>query len=163
MNREQMELAEAHLVELTAAAAIIDPVPDEVFDAAVAALQWHSIDAEMAALVFDSALNDQQLIGIRSGRASRQLTFEAPDLVVELEVDDRADSHLVGQLVPPGSAQVEVRFPHGSMTVDADERGRFWAHRLPDRIVSLRIRRPASGNAWVTTPWVSLVSPSDQD
>jgi hypothetical protein len=157
VDGEQSERAEAHLVELAAVADILDPVPTEAFEAAVASLAWRSIDAELADLLFDSARHDEQLAGIRSGGASRQLTFEAPGLVVEVEVENEADSSLLGQLVPPGSAAVEICSPRSSVTVAADERGRFWAQRLPGRLFSLRIRRPGS-DAWVTTPWVSLIS-----
>jgi hypothetical protein len=160
VNRELVDRAEQHLVDLAAAGARLDPVPQEAFDAAVASFAWRTIDAELADLVFDSASRDRDLVGIRSTRPSRQLTFEAPRLAVELEIDSDAGCSLAGQLVPAGSADIEVRCPGCSMTIHADDRGRFSVHQVPGHVVSLRIRRPGGDIDWVTTPWVSLLSAS---
>jgi hypothetical protein len=164
VNREQVERAEAHLIKLAAVAAVVDPVPAADLEAAIVALDFRSMDAELARLVFDSALDDLELAGVRSTGNSRQLTFEATDLVVELEVDVHADSPLVGQLVPPGSAEIEIRSLGTSVMVEADERGRFWAPRLPGRLVSLHIKRRHDARAeGIATPWVSLQPSSAYD
>lgn len=155
MNREQCDRFESQLQELAAVSVALDPVPSGAFEAAIAAFGWRNVDAELADLVYDSAVESAELAGIRSTRASRQLTFEAPHLAVELEVDDQADCPLVGQLVPPGRAQIEICSPQRTVSLEADDRGRFSARESPGTVVSLRIR-PRTSEYWVATPWISL-------
>lgn len=159
MNTEQCEQVEGRLADLAAVGTRLDPVPSDAFEAAIASFSWRNLDAELADLVFDSAAASAELVGVRSTRVSRQLTFEAPHLAVELEVDDQADCALVGQLVPPDSAEVEICSPGASLSLHADQRGRFWARAFPGPVVSLRIR-PRASEFWVTTPWIALFSPS---
>lgn len=160
VNRAYVDRCEQHLADLAAVGARLDPVPQGAFEAAVASFAWRMIDAELAELVFDSASRDRDLVGIRSIGASRQLTFEAPHLAVELEIDSDAGCSLAGQLVPADSAEIEVRCPGCSMTIHADDRGRFSVHQVPGHVVSLRIRQPGDDIDWVTTPWVLLLSTS---
>lgn len=160
MTKDRFDRAERHLDELSEVSDRLDPVPPAALEAAIAAFSWRTIDAELADLVFDSSAQAGELVGIRSSHANRHLTFEAPHLVVELELDDDADFPVVGQLVPMGPAEVEVCYPGGSVSAQADERGRFWVSEVAGRIVSLRIRRADTGVDWITTPWVSLVSAS---
>jgi hypothetical protein len=157
VNRDRIDQAEQQLEQLSALSARLDPVPPAAFEAALAAFSWRTIDAELADLVFDSSSNQGEVVGIRSGRASRYLTFEAPHLAIELELDDDADYPVVGQLVPVGPAQVEACFAGSALAVQADERGRFWIPAVSGRVMSLRITRPG-GIDCVATPWVSLVA-----
>ncbi|MGH9149081.1 MAG: hypothetical protein ACRD0D_02970 [Acidimicrobiales bacterium] len=128
-----------------------DPVPDHVRAAAEASFDWRTVDAELAALVYDSALDDERLMALR-GPAGRQLTFEAGGLVVEVQVEG-PDRQLVGQLVPPQRAEVEIRSPRSSVTVTSDDLGRFRSARLPAGPFSLRCRlaanRPPTETEWV--------------
>ena len=55
---------------LRRALAEADEVPTEVVAAARAAWTWRTIDAELAALVHDSTLDDQELAGVRGRRRS---------------------------------------------------------------------------------------------
>lgn len=140
------------LAELRAALDGLDPIPDRVRDAARDAFAWRTIDAELAALSYDSLLDDKELAGVRSGTdAARMLTFEAEDLTVEIEVER---GRLIGQLVPPQRGDVEVRHATGSMTVQADEVGRFVAEPVPRGPFSLRCRT-ASATA-IVTDWIVL-------
>jgi hypothetical protein len=158
MNRGEAERAERHLLELATTSSKLDPLPIATFEAAVASFARRSTDTELADLVFDSASTREGLVEMRSTGIARQLTFETPDLVIELMVDDSAECPLVGKLVPECTAEIELRSGAATVTVRADERGRFWAPNLPSRVVSLRITRPNHENESVTTPWVSLVS-----
>jgi hypothetical protein len=126
-----------------------DPVPAEVVEAAVASRTWRRVEAELAELVYDSVV-DADLV--RAGRGGRQLTFEAPELTVEVEVGLVS---LEGQLVPPQSAQVEVRHRDGSLTVAADRLGHFRVEGVPHGPVSLRCQ-PDLGSAPTVTSWVVI-------
>ena len=146
-------------LQLRELATRFDPAPPEVVAAARASFAWRAADLELAdlelaQLVYDSAVDDQVLVGVRSAGGPRQLTFEAPGLTVEVEVDPDGHS-LVGQLVPPQPARLEVRHPGGSITVDADERGLFTTPNLPPGPVSLRCPN-GSGTGATTTEWVAI-------
>jgi hypothetical protein len=140
------------LTELRSALVDVDPVPDGVTAAARDAFGWRTLDAELAALSYDSLLDDKVLAGVRSdGDAARLLTFESPALTVEVEV---GSGRIIGQLVPPQAGEVEVRHAGGSMTVAADAVGRFVANGVPAGPVSLRCR--TTDAAAVVTDWIVL-------
>ncbi len=148
---------DALLAELAGIFARVDPVPDEVTLAARSALAWRSMDAELAELLHDSALEAQPLAGVRStGGGWRALTFETPDgIAIEVEVAvERSKRSLIGQLVPPGLAKVVVRFPGAEFPVHTDELGRFQATGLRPGPVSLRCEL-ADGRA-IETGWVTI-------
>src|SRR5208283_2216598 len=91
-----------------------DPVPEEVIASARASFELRSIDDELGALVYDSMIDDDLLVGVRSGgRSIRQLTFAARGLVLEIEVSDDS-RQLVGQVVPPQPAEMELRHRRGT-------------------------------------------------
>jgi len=134
--------------------ALVDPVPPAVQQAARAAFPWRLIDSDLARLVEDSALSPAA--GVRSPAGARLLTFEAGPLTVVVEVSARgAERRLLGQLVPPAAAMVEVRHAGGSQHVPADELGRFTVESLPAGPVSLVCRTPAHEPP-VVTSWVSV-------
>lgn len=134
-----------------------DPVPGHVVEAAEASLTWRTIDAELAELVADSA--EAPLVGVRSHPSptgSRLLTFEGNGLVVEVEVNTLGDTRrLLGQLVPPRAAEVEVRWPGGSIVDSTDEVGHFSADAIPGGPVSLVCRFTDTGTS-VATSWISI-------
>jgi hypothetical protein len=114
--------ADASLLdELGATVGRADPVPDDLVAAARASFTWRTIDEELAALVFDSAVDE--LVGVRSTvTAPRLLSFEGDGGAVEIEV---AEGRLVGLLEPAAAAEVELRRPAGVRTTQADGQGRF--------------------------------------
>src|SRR6476469_9444212 len=89
------------LVEvLRRALAEADEVPTEVVAAARAAWTWRTIDAELAALVHDSTLDDQELAGVRAA-TGRALSFTVGEHFLELEVAEDGDRRsIVGQVMP---------------------------------------------------------------
>ena len=103
-------------------------VPAEVVAAAKASFTWLDIDAELAALTFDSVTESPELVGVRSGGSGpRELTFQHGDVVVDVEIDD--DGTVVGQVAPPPVEWVEVHQAAVGepMRVAPDDRGRFRA------------------------------------
>jgi hypothetical protein len=140
------------LVALRAALDGSDPIPERVVVAARDAFAWRTIDAELAALSYDSLLDNKELAGVRSGSDSaRMLTFESDQLTVEVEVEH---GRLMGQLVPPQPGAVEVRHAGGSLTVQADEIGRFVAEPVARGPFSLRCRTSAA--TAIVTDWIVL-------
>lgn len=139
---------------LRAAANRLDPVPPAVEFAARESFTWRAIDAELADLAYDSLLDDARLAGVRSGDAPRTLTFEAAALSVEVEVTEAGERRrLVGQIVPPQRAEVEIRHPGGTVNVEADEVGRFAAD-VGAGPVSLRCRVEEGDGPPLETAWV---------
>jgi hypothetical protein len=136
-------------LDLKAAIATSDPVPVHVIDAALASRTWRRVDAELAELVYDSLL---EAALVRDGAGARQLTFESPELTVEVEVGVAA---LDGQLVPPQPANVVVRHRGGSVTVAADHLGHFHVDGVPHGPLSLRCVSHVSGVA-IATSWVVI-------
>jgi hypothetical protein len=139
-----------------------DPVPDIVIELARLSFGWHDLDAELATLVADSHLDEGQAI-VRGGTTAspRLLSFEAADgFALELEVT--ADGppgrglrrHLLGLLVPPGPTRIEVRQPSGSISVEADDEGRFAVTDLEPGLFRLTCHRPDEPS--VSTPWLTL-------
>jgi len=140
------------LSELSAALQGYDAAPESVTDAAKAAFAWRTIDAELAALSYDSFLDDKELAGVRSGgEGARMLTFESADLTVEIEVEQ---GRVLGQLVPAQAGEVQVRHSGGSVTVQADERGRFSCDGVPRGPFSLRC--VTSTATPIVTDWIVL-------
>jgi hypothetical protein len=135
-----------------------EPVPPELVQAAVDAFGWRDIDADLAQLVFDSLASADDAALVRSGPGRRLVTFEAGDLTVDLEVTGSGgERSVMGQIAPPQAAGVDIRRQQGTVTVTADELGRFQAGPLPAGPVSVRVRPAGAppGQA-VVTDWVSL-------
>jgi hypothetical protein len=148
---------EALLEELRGAAHRFDPPPPAVLEAARASLTWRTIDAELAALEFDSAV-DQAAAAVRSGEGPRLLTFSAPGLNIEVEVSPLGPRRqLVGQLVPAQAARIDVRHAGGVTTVQADQLGRFGVDAISAGPVSLRCHlATVPPSPPVVTEWIPL-------
>jgi hypothetical protein len=129
--------------------------PAEVVDAAKELFTWRTIDAELAALTYDSLL-EGEAAGARASAQPRILTFEADGLTVEVEVDSGPGGRrLLGQLVPAQAAELELRSAGEPVHGSADELGRFVIALPPTRQrVSLRCR--TAGGATVDTAWIFL-------
>ena len=160
MTEEDRETGEADSQLLDALRAVVravDAPPRAVVDAARGSYAWRTIDAELAELAYDSLLDDSLLVGVRGGETPRSLTFEAPDVVVEVEVLEAGEQRrLIGQLVPPRGADIQVRHSGGMVRVEADEVGRFSAAGVAPGPVSLRCRVVGQEDTPVETPWVVL-------
>jgi hypothetical protein len=81
----------------------------------------NELDIELAELVFDSA---DDSVTMRADDATlRALTYATASVTIELEI---ADDRLLGHVVPPGPAEVEVRAVDGSFArLSCDEVGWF--------------------------------------
>lgn len=126
-----------------------DPVPAPLVEAAQASFTWRTVDAELAELTADSVLDGA---AVRSAEAPRLLTFTAGAISLVLEVVGR---RLMGQIVGPRPEEVEIRHAGGSLTVPADDYGRFRAAPVPPGPISLACRFAGSRRPIVTS-WVTV-------
>jgi Tfp pilus tip-associated adhesin PilY1 len=129
-------------------------VPKEFIEAGKAAYAWHNIDAELAALTYDSAVSVGAGTAVtRSEPATlRALTFAASQLTLELEVTGDA---LRGQLVPPQAGTIEVRTAAGPVADAAvDEVGYFVIRPVPSG--SFRLSCRTTSGITILTGWIAL-------
>jgi hypothetical protein len=118
-----------------------DPVPGDVTDFAKAAFGWRRLDADLAELLEDSALESESA-ALARGSGGRSLTFRSDDLTIDIEVE--ADT-LLGQLAPvPNSATIELQDTNRTVvtTTESDTLGRFRLTLQVDGRLRLRVLRP---------------------
>jgi hypothetical protein len=144
--------------ELRRLAAGREPVPAALFQAAVDAFAWRDIDAEIAELVFDSLLNSDAATQVRGPAGPRLVSFSAGEVTIDVEVTSAGPGRAVmGQIDPPRRATVDIRGRRDTVTVEADDLGRFRSGPLPAGPASLRLRPPAGApGPAVVTDWISL-------
>jgi hypothetical protein len=157
---------DALLAELAEALRAEREVPGSIVEAGRAIYTWRSIDAELAELsrarlTYDSFVDDAAVQGDEAGlllvtrsetAALRSLTFAADDLSIELEV---TDDGVLGQLVPPQAAAVEVVTPdQDRVEVPVDDVGWFTIRPVPRARFRLTCR--TTGGLTVVTDWISL-------
>jgi hypothetical protein len=149
-----MSVSDDDLLELVGRALrAADPVPDRVLEGARAAWTWRTIDQELAELIFDSAA---ELTGVRSEDTARQLTFRAPGMEIEVMIVDEASRRIVGQLVPPGTFNVQLLSSDDVVREETTDRlGRFAFDAVAPGPVRLAVIDP-DGTAVVTTEWTLL-------
>ena len=141
--------------QLRRLAARLDPVPPELLDAAAGAFAWRDIDAELAELVFDSLLDTDEASLVRGAPERRLVSFAGGGLTIDVEVTTAGPERMVmGQMVPPQRGVVDIRRRQETVSIEADELGRFRSGPLPPGPLSLRLR-PAGG-APVVTDWLAL-------
>jgi hypothetical protein len=141
--------------ELRRLTARLDPVPPELLDAAAGAFAWRDIDAELAELVFDSLLDTDEASLVRGAPERRLVSFAGGGLTIDVEVTTAGPERMVmGQMVPPQRGVVDIRRRQETVSIEADELGRFRSGPLPPGPLSLRLR-PAGG-APVVTDWLAL-------
>ena len=133
-----------------------DPVPPEVTEFAQAALGWRRLDADLAELLADSALEADALALARGGDG-RWLTFKADDLSIDIEIQADGEARtLLVQFAPPLAATVEVQSTDGTVVAssESDDLGRFRLTLEADGHVRLRVLR--EGTAPVETSWFTV-------
>jgi len=144
--------------ELRRLAARAEPVPAELVQAAEDAFAWRDIDAEIAELVYDSLLDAEEASLVRGPAEQRMISFTAGGMTIDVEVTGAGPGRSVmGQITPPQRATVEIRHRQDTVTVEADELGRFRSGTLPPGPASLRLRPPPGApGPPIVTDWISL-------
>ena len=101
-------------------------------------------------------IESEPLAGVRGiGGGPRQLTFQGPQLTIEVELDGPG-RELTCQVVPPQPATLEVRHGGGSLDAGADEFGTFYVPGLPGGAVSLRCVPLSGASRPIATSWVTV-------
>ncbi len=146
---------DALLADLKAALAHAGPADDALLESGRGAFAWRTVDAELAALTYDSLLDDLTVVRGGTGAPTdgpRSLVFEAGDVSVELDV---LPGRIVGQLVPgaPGEVVVQSR-TEDLVRATADDAGLFSVEvTAPDGPVRLRCTTAAGT---LVTDWVRI-------
>jgi hypothetical protein len=136
------------LDQLREAVAEADLVTDRERATARAAFTWRTVDAELAELLHDSALESA---AVRGSDTARTLSFASGPLTLEVEIDDET---VRGQVV--GATVESVLLQRSSaddQPMDVDPLGFF---RL-DGVVTGPVRFVVQAGDWtLTSPWVAL-------
>jgi hypothetical protein len=160
MERQRLTSSDDDLLgDLRRVIAELDPIPEDVLIAARAALDWRTLDAELAALVHDSV--GEPALGVRGGGEPRCMTFAAADIEIEVGVERQGDGptlRLSGQLVPAQTAQIAIGTGGGLVLTRADTRGRFAAAGVVPGPLRLRcwLDRAPDGGRLVQTAWLEI-------
>ena len=128
-------------------------VPASFLEAGKAAYIWRTIDAELAALTYDSAWESDEVAVTRAAESAtlRTLTFASEAMTIELEL---TPDELLGQITPPQRGTVSLSAGSDDLgTAPVDELGFFIVRTVPRRPFRM-ICRTDSG-ATVMTGWVS--------
>lgn len=131
-----------------------DPVPEFVLEAARAAFLMRRIDAELAELVMDSAVDAGSVLVRGPGDHVRMLSFETQQVSVDIQVTTTDGLRALLVVVDGASGAVTIETTDGTKEAVIDEHGRFSVDGIPAGTVRLHLTA-ADGSA-VTTSWVSL-------
>lgn len=128
-------------------------VPASFRQAGEMAYAWHDIDAELAALSYDSAADPRAALLTRAEPATlRSLTFDARELSIEIEI---VSDTLRGQIVPPQPGLAEVHQASGKVTkAPIDEVGYFTSSPVPAGTFRLLLR--IDDRRSILTDWITL-------
>jgi hypothetical protein len=145
------------IAELRAFFTEADPVPPLVSETAKASLGWRRLEADLAELLSDSALEEEPFALARgSGAPARAVTFSSADVTIDIEVHvDGQARTLLGQLAPPAAASIEIQTAAAAVaSAEADRLGRFRV-RLPSG-GPIRLRVVNAGGPPVETSWITV-------
>ncbi|GAB3251638.1 hypothetical protein [Nocardioides dilutus] len=136
------------LAELREAVAEADLVTDRQREAARAAFTWRTVDAELAELLHDSALESA---AVRGDDSARTLSFASGPITLEVEVDgDTVRGQVVGATAQSVLMQRTIA---DDEPLDVDPSGFF---RLDD-VAPGPVRFVVQAGDWtLTSPWVAL-------
>ncbi|MGI9003881.1 MAG: hypothetical protein ACR2GH_19905 [Pseudonocardia sp.] len=129
-------------------------VPERFLEAGKAVFAWQSIDAELAALTFDSLVDAHPVAAAaRAERATiRELTFASPKIKIHMQV---TGTSLYGQIVPAQAGTIEVRTAeHAPQVVEVDEQGWFTVAPVPGGSFRLHCRTLSGTSA--LTDWLTV-------
>jgi hypothetical protein len=146
------------LIEQLRTALGTQAAPERVTEAAKAALTWLRVDAELAELLSDSALDAGPALARGGDAVVRSVSFSAGETIVELEVHPEGKGRtLLGQLSPAGARTIELQWADGAAAESArsDPIGRFRLRLERGGTVRLRIADDEV-DAAVETAWIPI-------
>jgi hypothetical protein len=162
MNEHDESPHDPLLDELRNLFALDDPVPPLVTQTAKAAIGWRRIDAELAELLADSAVDADSLAFARgAGATLRSASFSAGALTIDVEIHgEGADRRVVGQLSPPARAMIELQTADETApaTTESDKLGRFRIGLPAASSIRLRVATGEDPDrpSWIETSWIAI-------
>jgi hypothetical protein len=129
-------------------------VPAHFVEAGKAVFAWRSIDAESAALTFDSLVDAHPVAAAtRAERvAIRELTFASREMKIHVQV---MGTSLCGQVVPARPGEIEVHTTgHAPQVIEVDEQGWFRVACIPGGSFRLLCRTLSGTSA--LTDWLTV-------
>lgn len=141
---------------LRALATEADPPPELVVESAKAAFALRDLDAELAELVADSAVDDPAVLTRAVVSDVRMLSFECGDVVVELDVEADPLSRRVrlSGLAVGAIGSVTIIRSDGRSSVELADGGRFVVDEVPPG--PLRLELTTADGRRVTTSWIHV-------
>lgn len=147
------------LLDRLRALAPVDEPPALVDQLARAAFETRDLDAELAVLTADSAVDQLALVRAADGvLTARMLSFETDTVGIELEIDHAGATVAVRGLITgidTGESRPALELETGSerTPLAVDPHGWFRAADIPVGMMRLRLSGVAGGP--VATPWIS--------
>lgn len=144
----------ALLDELRRVIDTVEGVPSDSTEVARAALGWRSLDAELAELIHDSAVDESQLLVRGDHDGLRVLSFANDEVRIDVEF---SNGQLVGQVDPPEAAIIELYRGDSEPVASAstDEFGAFTVSEVGSGPLAI-VCRAADGRWSVQTSWTAL-------
>jgi hypothetical protein len=114
----------------------VDPMPAELIERTVFALALTDLDSGLIRLAEQQSL---ETVGAR-GEESRVITFDSESRTVMIRISPLDGAvRIDGWLAPPAPARVELRTALETVTVRADEDGRFVLEGVPRGLAQLAV------------------------
>jgi hypothetical protein len=150
------ERDDAFEARLRGIAAEADPPPAFVVESAKAAFALRDLDAELAELVADSAVDDPAVLTRAVVSDVRMLSFECGDVTVELDVETDPLSRRVrlSGLAIGAVGEVAVVRRDSRTSVPLADSGRFVADAVEPGPLRLELTTPDGRR--VTTSWIHV-------
>jgi hypothetical protein len=129
-----------------------EAVPQAFVEAGKAAFVWRTIDAELAALTYDSDWDARTPTLVRSESATlRSLTFASDGWTIEIEL---TPDGVLGQLDPPEAGTVTARDDSGELaSAEIDDLGFFALRPVPT--APYRLVCSIESGITILTGWVT--------
>ncbi len=157
MNAETADTQDDQLLSaLASARRRLEDVPSELTLSVRALLGLRDLDVELAELTYDSLLDATSSTSMRGAGDVRRLSFALGSrglLDVEV-VEEFGRRRLLGQLMPPRAATVQLTSRTGLQEIGTDESGSFVLDDLPGGPLALRF--DAGEGHVAQTEWLTL-------
>jgi len=139
---------------LKRATGLAEVPPPGVLRQALEAFSWRGVSTALAAIDYDSAIDDDDSARVRAAGRDRRLSFRGSQGVLEVSVIDDGQ-RLVGRVEPASPGQVQLRHPSRTDTAVADRFGHFVFESLEPGPVSFNWQ-PEDGASGFDTEWVTI-------
>src|SRR6266567_9586008 len=138
---------------------LVDPMPSDLPERIRFAIALRDLDAELARF---ASVPDEAAITVRGMEESRTITFDSDSLTIMIRIDGNADGtvRVDGWLAPAQAGRVEMRRVDNSISVTADEAGRFAFHSVPRGTARLIVGLLREGNQGLPGSQKSVITPA---